>query len=305
LALSDDGHFLFAVNPGSNELTSFLVTPAGLQFASKVPSGGLLPVSVATFGNLVYVANAGRNFFVDPEAPGTPGIAGFTVGFNGVLTPLEGSDRVLGAPSSFPAQVAFNADGTLLVVTELVAKQITVFRIEPDGRPGDRVENPSAGPLPFGFAFNSEGTLIVSEVGTPGSNDSSVSSYAVGATGELFVISAAIPTNQDQACWVANTPNARYAYTSNTGSGSVSGFRVNISGELTPLDIDGRTGVTGTGSQPIDMAISADGRYLDVMSRIGQAITTFRIESDGSLTSLASVGGLPPFPVGLAIGATP
>jgi 6-phosphogluconolactonase (cycloisomerase 2 family) len=281
-----------------------LVTPSGLQFVSKVPSGGVLPVSVTTFGNLVYVVNAVNNLVgtVGLDGVGTGQIAGFTVDLNGVLTPLEDSSRTLSSAVSGPAQVAFNPDGTLLVVTELTANRITVFQIDEDGRPGAVVENDSAGSGPFGFAFNSQGHLIVSELGTLFVNDSSVSSYAVGSSGELTVISASVPTNQGAACWIVNTPDGRYSYSSNALSGSLSGFSVQSSGELTPLTDDGRTGVTGDFSLPIDMVISADGRYLDVLAQAAQTIVTFRIESNGCLTPVASVGNLPPLAIGLAIG---
>lgn len=303
LTLSDDRRFLFAVNPGSNEVSSFLVTPSGLHFASKVPSGGVLPVSVATFGNLVYVVNAVNNLVgtVGLDGPGTGQIAGFSVGLNGILTPLEDSGRNLSSAVSGPAQIAFNADGTLLVVTELTANRITVFQIEEDGRPGAMVENESAGRGPFGFAFNAQGHLIVSELGTLFVDNSSVSSYAVAPSGELTVISAAVPTMQGAACWIANTPDGRYSYSTNTLSGSISGFSVQSSGELTPLSTDGRTGVTGDFSLPIDMVISADGRYLDVLVQGAQTIMTYRIGRDGGLTPLTSVGNLPPLAIGLAI----
>jgi 6-phosphogluconolactonase len=47
LALSRDGQFLYAVNPGSNELTVFQLTNTSVQFTDRVPSGGTLPVSVS------------------------------------------------------------------------------------------------------------------------------------------------------------------------------------------------------------------------------------------------------------------
>ena len=304
LALSQNGQLLFACNPGSNEVTSFLVTPSGLQFASRVSSGGVQPVSVTTFGNLVYVVNAVNNLVgtVGLDGPGTGQIAGFTIGLNGILTPLEDSGRVLSSPFSGPAQVAFNPDGTLLVVTELTAGRITVFQIEEDGRPGTVVENKSAGSAPFGFAFNAAGHLIVSELGSLTMTNSSVSSYAVSASGELTVISTSVPTEQSAACWIVNTPDGRFSYSSNTVSGSLSGFSVTTGGELAPLTADGRTGITGTTSLPIDMVIGTEGRYLDVLTQGTQTIMTFQIGSNGCLTPLSSVGNLPPLAVGLALG---
>ncbi len=303
LTLSDDGRFLFAVNPGSNDVTSFLVTPSGLHFVSKVSSGGVLPMSVTSLGNLVYVVNAVSNF-VAPVTPGVDGsgtgqIAGFTVGLNGVLTPLEGSIRPLGSPNSSPAQIGFNADGTLLIVTEFLGR-ITVFHVEEDGRPGDRVEN-QARVGSFGFAFNSRGVLIVSEAGPVPTFEGSVSSYKVDSDGKLTAITRELSTNQVAACWIANTSDARYSYSSNTGSPSISGFNVSSTGELTLLDADGRTGLISDFGVPIDMVISGDDRYLDVLTQGTQTITTFRIEQDGSLTLMGCVGNLPPLAVGLAI----
>src|SRR5205809_5193497 len=69
VALRADNKVLLAVNPASGELTAFRVTDAGLEFGSKVPSGGFFPVSVTVHNNLVYVVNQ----------LGVPNITGFTV----------------------------------------------------------------------------------------------------------------------------------------------------------------------------------------------------------------------------------
>jgi len=306
VTLSGDKRFLFAVSAGSNEVSSFLVTPSGLHFVSKVSSGGVLPVSVTSFGNLVYVVNA-VNHNVAPTTPGLDGegfgqIAGFSVGINGALTPIEGSIRALSSTNSSPAQISFNADGTLLVVTEFNAHRITVFQVEEDGRTGGVVENPSAGIGPFGFAFNSKGVLVVSEAGTPPNFESGVSSYEVGPTGKLAVISGAVPTNQIATCWIAHTADARFAYASNTGDGTITGFSVGATGKLTRLNPDGPTAFIGEAAELIDVVISGNGAYLDVLSQGSQTIMTFRIGDDGSLDLFSCVGNLPPLAVGLAIG---
>ena len=55
------GKVLLAVNPASGDLTAFRVTATGLEFGSKVPSGGAFPVSVTCKGGLVYVAEPARS----------------------------------------------------------------------------------------------------------------------------------------------------------------------------------------------------------------------------------------------------
>ena len=57
LSLCPSGKVLLAVNPASGDLTAFRVTATGLEFGSKVPSGGAFPVSVTCKGGLVYVLN--------------------------------------------------------------------------------------------------------------------------------------------------------------------------------------------------------------------------------------------------------
>jgi len=292
LALSSDGRYLFAVDAGSNEVSSLGVTPGGLRLINKVPSGGIEPRSLTVHDDLVYAVNGF----------GTGTISGYRVGLNGELTPVEDSIRTLSSPDSAPVQISFNHDGTLLVVTELFADRITVFRIGNEGKPTGMTLNPSAGESPYGFAFDRHGKLIVSEAFGLRPKESAVSSYHVDKAGKLTVISASVPDFQQAACWVVTTPDGHYAYTSNTVSGSISGYRVDAAGKLTLLDPDGRTGITGDASAPADMVVTRDGRYLYVLNTFTLTVDTFRIGSDGHLSLLPGVGNLPGLPVGLAIG---
>jgi hypothetical protein len=50
--------------------------------------------------------------------------------------------------------------------------------------------------------------------------------------------------------------------------------------------------MTGDGSQPEDITLSKDGHFLyALLAGVGQ-VAAFRVESDGSLTSLGNVGGI-------------
>ena len=115
LLLSPDGRFLFAVNAGSNEVSSFNVLPGGLSLADKVSSGGSYPVSLAYSEGLLYVLNAA----------GDGSISGFKVMDDGHLKALKGSTRSLHAATpangaqpmilESPAEVVFNPDGRFLL----------------------------------------------------------------------------------------------------------------------------------------------------------------------------------------------
>jgi 6-phosphogluconolactonase (cycloisomerase 2 family) len=291
LALDQSRRFLYAVNPGSDDVSAFAVTPTGLRLLGRVGSGGVEPRSLAVHGDLLYVVNGF----------GHGHIAGFRLGPNGLPVPLAGSVRPLGSPDSGPAQVSFTADGRALVVSELFADRISVFPVGPDGLPGEPSENPSAGDTPFGFGISRSGLLVVSESARFRPGESAVSSYRLTG-GKLRPVSRSIGTAQTATCWVAITPDGRYAYTTNTGSGTITGYRITAKGTLTPLSRDGRTAVTGAVSLPVDVVISGDGQVLHVLAQGRQAIVSFRIGSDGQLTPAPVSGGVPPLAVGMAIG---
>ncbi|MGH7719015.1 MAG: lactonase family protein [Gemmatimonadaceae bacterium] len=290
VVLSHGGRLLFAVNAGSNEVSAFIVLLGRLLLVSTVPSGGTQPVSLTVHDNLLYVLNAG----------GAGNITGFRIGFLGTLTPIAESTRDLSGDATAPAQIEFSPNGRLLVVTERATNLILTYAVNRRGLPGEAVAHPSAGMTPFGFAFGRRGELIVSEAFGGAPDQSAASSYTVGRDGELEVVSASVPTTETAACWFVVTDNGRFAYTTNTGSGSISAYLVGRDGSLTLRDEDGRTAMTGGGSTPIDVAVSRNSRFLYALAGGNGTVAAFRIESDGGLTPIAGGSGLPAGAVGLA-----
>ena len=71
---------------------------------------------------------------------------------------------------------------------------------------------------------------------------STVSSYSARYGGALTTVTVSLPVGQGAACWVAVSPDGRYAYTGNA-SGSISEFAIAPSGALTALNADGRPAV--------------------------------------------------------------
>lgn len=289
LVLSGSEKWLFAVNAGSNSIAVLEVRRRGLHLVEVQPSGGIRPVSVTEHRGLVYVLNAGSD-----------SIAGFTVGRDGRLRPLDGSDRPLSGAGTDPAQIAFTPDGDALVVTEKATNKIVTFEIGRDGLPGDAQVQDSNGPTPFGFAFGKRDKLFVSEAFGGAENASATSSYDIDRQGVLTTISASVGTNQTANCWVVVTPNGRFAYVTNTGSGSISGYAIDFDGTIELLDADGRTAVIGDGSAPVDLALTDSGRFLYSLNSGTNTIGAFRVHSDGSLAQLPFTGGLPSGANGLA-----
>jgi DNA-binding beta-propeller fold protein YncE len=97
---------------------------------------------------------------------------------------------------------------------------------------------------------------------------------------------------------VAVPPGGAFAYTTNTGSSTVSGFRVGADGALTLIDADGLT-ARADGS-PTDAAFDAGGTFLYVLNGSAHSVNAYRRQADGHLVPLAGAAGLPAGTVGLA-----
>jgi 6-phosphogluconolactonase (cycloisomerase 2 family) len=292
LVLSESNRFLFAVNAGSNEISVFRVLrPQGLRLVNVVPSGGEMPISLTVHRRLLYVLNEG----------GGGNITGFRIRANGQLTPISNSTRPLSGTEVDAAQIQLSPDGDLLVVTEKNTNLLATYTVGADGRASGPTLETSAGETPFGFAFGGRNRLYVSEAFGGAVDGSAISSYGVADDGDLNALDPSVGTTETAACWVVVTGNNRFVYTANTGSGSISGYRIAPDGNIRLLDDDGRTGVTGDGSSPIDLALGGNGRrFLYVLLAGTDSIAAFRIEANGSLAPLAGVEGLPDGANGLA-----
>lgn len=273
------GKHVYAVNAGSDSITSFAVTRGGLRLLTTVPSGGDQPVSVSVRGNRLYALNAG----------GDGNISGFRVN-NGRLAPLANSTRSLSGTATAPAQVSITPDGDGIVVTEKATQLIDVYRLNDSGRAGSRTSVHSEGATPFGFDFTPAGDLAVSEAGP-----SAASTYDVRPFG-LRTLSASVANTEAAACWLVVTADGKFAYTGNGGgSQSISSYRV---GDHASLSLLAGESATAAGSVS-EIALSSGSGFL--YSRLGNGtVGAFAVNQDGSLTSLPVGTGLPAGAAGIA-----
>jgi 6-phosphogluconolactonase (cycloisomerase 2 family) len=287
LALSDDNRYLFVINPGSNDISALQITDQGLKQTARTSSGGRLPVSVTARGGIVYVLNRGG----EAGDPNGDNISGLRLGADGSLTPIPGSTNQLSGTNTNPAQIEFSPNGNVIVTTEHGGGMIDTYAVDANGVAAGHKVQPSAGSGPFGFAFRNASQLFVSEAG-----GGTASSYTISSQGTLQTISGAVQTQQTTACWLVITRDNNFAYVANTASGSISTFAIGTNGDLAL-----RASIaTTTQGGPLDMTISSDGQYLNVLTTSGN-IEVFRIDTaTGGLTQVQLVTGLPTGSNGLA-----
>jgi 6-phosphogluconolactonase len=279
------GDRLLVTNAGSDELSLFAVGPEGLELLQAVPSGGKAPKSVAEHGGRVYALNTGE-----------PALAGFRLSPAG-LEPLPASRRDLPAGSD-PAQVGFTPDGSTLVVTDRGTNSIALYPVAEDGQLGDPAIQPSSGPTPYGFAFASDGTLLVTEAFGAAKGKAAASSYRV-RDATATPVSRSVGNGRSEICWAVVSKDDRHVFTTNFADGAVSRYSIGPDGSIALDDAVAGTAVEGeTGLR--DEALTGDGRFLYAIDADRGRIFGWAVDDSGRLSALGSWEGVPRTVAGLA-----
>ncbi|OAA76534.1 WD40/YVTN repeat-like-containing domain protein [Akanthomyces lecanii RCEF 1005] len=287
LQLSADRKFLYAVNPADDKVSVFGVHGANLTLIQTVYAGDQ-PLGIALSPKTGYA------YVLDGSVAST-GIFGFKVdGGDGKLQPLTNATIPLSTPIGVPGDVVFSPDGRALVVTNKVGSTLDVFAV--DAASGHASPTPmttiaSSGVRPFAAAFFKD-FLYVIESGLPSLKNAALSTYRFngGAAPSLTAITKAERNDQTDGCWVVVTPDGKWAYTANFVSGSISSYGLDGNGTATLMN--GAAALPGgEGSQPVDLVLSSDGRYLYNLLRGSGAVAGYEIQQDGSLKQIGGLVG--------------
>lgn len=270
ITLSDDGRWLFAVNAGSNDVSAFQVTPSGLSLASRVASGGVQPISLTVHGDILYVLNAGNDGNISglrigsagaltPIAGSTRSLSGSAVGPAQVSFSPNGRWLVVTEKSTSRLDVyAVGSDGVASAPITTASAGGTPFGFAFGHRDelfvSEAAGSASSYVIDGGGALTVTSGAVLTHQGAPcwavvtkngkfgytaNAQGGSISGFAIANDGTIGLIDADGRTavvgggNID----LALSGNSRYLYQLN-GDRSISGFRIEADGHLTPA---GRT----------------------------------------------------------------
>lgn len=254
-SLVTDGEFLYAVNPGSDDISVFAIRENGsLRLLSRTPSGGPNPISLALHDDLLYVANQGDPVFEpgEPVGPRIGNYTGFKVRRDGTLRPIAGSTVTLNQADT-PTDVLFNKSGDLLMGARLNGRTLDSFRVEDDGRLTRAGAINTLGPFGLEFHPFKQDRLLAATFFAPGA-----SSYDVSRRGTVRVISDIVDPPGIDNCWTAVAPNGQSMWTSSFIPGVLSLFKIERDGSLEFVS----THKAPDGTNASDIAIDPAGRFM-------------------------------------------
>ena len=286
LELDKNHKWLFAVNAGSNSVSSFKVHEDGsLTLAHTESSKGKTPVSLSVHDNMLYVLNRGSD-----------NIHGFWIGSGGTLTDIEGSTQSLSGTAVDAPQISFTPNGDWIAVTEKATNIISTFKVKLDGSVNKGIFTASIGKTPFGFEFSRSRFMIVSNAVGGGAGAGSATSYITGNNGVPKNINGAIANFESAPCWVAVTKHGRFAYITNTASNNISSYYVDSQGALYLVQKE----AAKTDGGPLDIVVAENNYFVYELNSKSNTIGGYYRKLMGELEFISSASNLPAPATGLA-----
>jgi DNA-binding beta-propeller fold protein YncE len=263
-----------ANSDGSDSVSMYRVDAAtGRLVGMGSLAGGMFPsgVTVDPTGRYAYVLSAETGevfqYLISPGGllePATP--PAFSVGSpKGLAIHPSGAYAYAAGPGDVVAQFTVGASGAwsaMIPATLPTGPKPDAVAFDPGGR--------------FAYVANASSAFLAS----------TISQYAVGATGGLTPLA---PAEVAAGVWPVSVtvgPTGRFAYVVNKGdsvaAGTISQYAVGAGGTLAPL-----TPPTVTaGVSPRGLAVDPSGRFAYAVNAGSGSVSQFRIGADGALTPL-------------------
>lgn len=311
----DNRHVLVA-NIGDGTVSSLRVQDdLSLQLTNVVVAGGSKPNSIDSHHDLVYVASAGSR----SEGTGPGNLLGFKLDDQGVLKKIPGSLRILtGEPASieftengeYLVVVELNT-GVIRTYAVQADGQLSTLPVSSIDSPTTAEDRFFALPVGSKLVTREDGnsTFLVTETRYitqdrqrfPATEESkakypflqqyesqtgSMTSYNVDDQGQLSIISPDVLAGegfwggQQAVCWVTTSLNGEYAWTTNPHTASISTYRVDVEDGSIVLDEEIAFQPDDYNEFFLDMDLSADGNYVNVISGNTGKTWVFRINHD-------------------------
>ncbi len=270
---STTGNYAFVANEGSNTLTGYSISTAGVLTAlSGTPLSFTLPptaAAVSRSNNFLWVGTASQIF-------------GYAISSSGAITPLNSGATLVNANCT---DMQTTPDGKYLMVLDGTGNSIDLFTINSDGTLSTAVgigfTPPSGSSIPHTLRINPAGTMVAASLGTAGEMLFSFSS----STATLAQLgNQTVPPNLTADYGNAWDPTGSYLYVVRVGtSAGLVVNRVSSTGTLTPTT----STVYATGDNPYAVTLDNAGTYAYVANHGSSNISAWTIGTNAALTAVS------------------
>ena len=273
---------VYEVNSESGSLRTIPTSP--------FPSGGRNPIAEVVSPDYkdLYVVNQDDNNIVQ-----------MTIGTDGKLY----AQATINTPGSFPLAVTVNAAGTFLYVVDTLQPTAgcSLSNLCPGAIAGYAVTSAATAATSGSLGEGSLGQVCVPPVAPATVQTCTLGNAVTNSNGLAYVPLLLSPTDKSTvltptAVNVLTNSAATYvyvsAYNASTSAGYLFGFSTDSTGTLTALN----GGIPfSSGEEPFAMISDSAGSYLYVVDKLKRLITSYAVQSNGTLTaqSTVSTGSLP------------
>jgi 6-phosphogluconolactonase (cycloisomerase 2 family) len=218
-----------------------------------------------------------------------------SVGASGALTPGTTTSGF-----TAPRRVAATPDGRFLYVPNAAATgTVSQFAVSETGvLTALSPATVSSGASPTGVWVTPNGRYAY----VTNNGGATVSQYSIGADGRLTALSPATVAAGTAAAFMAINATGTRAYVVNRNAGAtpatISQYSIGGDGKLTPLTA---ATVSVPNLDPVEMALTPDGRYAYVTSFNTGKVTQYSVGADGALTVLSPSSVSVTSAVGIAV----
>jgi len=289
-------NYLFAVNPGSNSLSMFMISPSDatqLTLLSVQSTNGLFPISVTVNSMYACVLTGGT----------ITGIRCFTYNSSGLFI-MSSFDRNLTSnisqtiPPTGPAQtlseILFSADNLALIISVkginttlqgyllfyplTMSNGMTMLASTPI------MMTPTSAVLPFSMTLVGMNGLLITDPGANGVLTLTYSSTSGAITNSMFT---SINTSLASAlCWSTYSPKIGNYYVIGAGTATIVELHLNLSSTTWPVQIVQYYPLpSNTGALEATVVSLGSNDYLYVLGTTAHVISGYRLNAAGNATA--------------------
>ncbi|CAF1469904.1 unnamed protein product [Adineta ricciae] len=289
-ALGVYSNYLFAVNPGSNSLSMFMLSSSDatqVTLISVQPAYGVFPVSVAVNNMYACVLTGGSMTGIRCYTYNSSGLF-IVTSFDRNLTSILSQSVPPSGPRQTFSEILFSADNMALIIsikgfnaTSPGSLLFYTFNSDKTVLAANPIQTiPTGGILPFSMTLVGMNGLLITDPGAAGVLTMTYSSTS--GTISNIMLTSVNTTLASALCWSTYSPNVGNYYVIGAGTATIVELALNLTSTSNPVQIIQYYQLpSNTGALEATVVSLAGTDYLYVIGTTAHVITGYQLKAAG------------------------